>query len=89
MKKYEENMNKYEGITLPIYVPWDLEKFQARPARRRGGGSQNTSSGVGLGERKDMKHVKFRAPPSVLYPERSRVKYQAKRGASRHIYLSF
>ena len=32
-KKYEKNMKKYEGITLPIYRPWDLEKFLARPAR--------------------------------------------------------
>jgi len=39
-------MKKYEGITLPMYRPWDLEKFQARPASRRGG----------VGERKDMKH---------------------------------
>ena len=44
MKKYEENMKKYEGITLPIYRPWDLEKFRACRGRWRGG-SQNTSWG--------------------------------------------
>ena len=27
MKKYGKNMKKYEGITLPIYRPWYLEKF--------------------------------------------------------------
>ena len=42
MKTYEENMKKYEGITLPIYRPWDLEKFQVHPATREGG-LQNTS----------------------------------------------
>ena len=31
MKKYEEIMKTYEGITLTIYGPWDLEKFRARP----------------------------------------------------------
>ena len=39
-------MKKYEGIILPIYRPWDLEKFPACPARWGEGG-----------ERKDMKHV--------------------------------
>ena len=29
-------MKKYERITLPIYRPWDFEKFRARPARWRG-----------------------------------------------------
>ena len=47
MKQYEGNMKKYKRITLPKYKPWDLKKFQARPARRGGG----------VGERKDMKHV--------------------------------
>ena len=45
MKKYKGNTKKYEGITLPIYEPWDLKKFRARPVRRGGGGSQNTSLG--------------------------------------------
>ena len=53
-------MNKYEGITLPIYEPWDCEKYRALPARRWGeGGSQNTSLGGGVGERKCIKHVKM------------------------------
>ena len=62
MKKYEENMKKYEGITLPIYVPWDLEKFRARPAGRRG--KERVCKiwvyGGGVGERKDMKHVNMK-----------------------------
>ena len=48
-------MKKYEGITPSIYRLWDLEKFQARPARRRGG----------LDERKDMKHVNSEQCTSV------------------------
>ena len=43
------NMKKYEGISLPIYGPWDLER--ARPASRGVGG---------VGERKDMKHVNMK-----------------------------
>ena len=35
MKKYEGDMKKYVGNmkirTLPIYGPWDLEKFRAYP----------------------------------------------------------
>ena len=50
MEKYEENMKKYEGITLPISGPWDLEKFRARLAKYELGGR--------VGERKDMEHVK-------------------------------
>ena len=30
MKEYEEIMKKYEGITLPIYGPWDLKKQEER-----------------------------------------------------------
>ena len=38
MKKYEENMKNYEGISLLIYRAWDLEKF-------RGWGSQDLGRG--------------------------------------------
>ena len=35
MKKYEGNMKKYVGNmkirTLPIYGPWNLEKFRVHP----------------------------------------------------------
>ena len=27
MREYEENMKKYEGITLLIYSPWNLKNF--------------------------------------------------------------
>ena len=42
--------------TLPIYGPWDLEKFRAHPLISGGGGSQ--FPGLGVPQRKDMKHVK-------------------------------
>ena len=51
MQKYEESMKKYEGIILPIYGPWDLQKFRARPTRWRGGGCTFRE----VGERKNMK----------------------------------
>ena len=47
-------MKKYEGIILPIYRPLDSEKFQACPARPRGGVAKYE---LGVGERKDMKRV--------------------------------
>ena len=31
-------MKKYIGITLPIYGPWDSEKFRARPLIYEEGG---------------------------------------------------
>ena len=61
--KYEGNMKKYVGnmkiSTLPIYGPWELEKFWTHPpiSREEGGGSQ--FPGLGVLQRKDMKHVKM------------------------------
>ena len=62
-------MKKYDGImkdigrnmkirTLPIYGPWDLEKFRAHPLISGGG---DGSQGLGIPQRKDMKHVHFEA----------------------------
>ena len=58
MKKYEENM-KYEGITLLVYEPWDLEKFRAFPLRWGSGmgGVAKYQFRGGVGENKDIKHV--------------------------------
>ena len=42
MKKFEENVKKYEEIILPIYIPWDLEKFQVRRHDRWGVGERKT-----------------------------------------------
>ena len=50
-------MKKYEGITLLIYRPWDLEKFETRPARPEGY-KIRVGGGGNRGKRKDMKHVK-------------------------------
>ena len=57
-------MKKYEGITLPTYRPWDLEKFQARPARPGTGGSQNTSLG---GRRREERHETCQNRSSYAY----------------------
>ena len=63
MKKYEGNMKKYVGHvkirTLPIYRPWDLEKFRAHPfiLGRSGVGGGSQFPGLGVPQRKDMKHV--------------------------------
>ena len=64
-------MKKYEGImkdirrnmweirrTFPIYGLWDLEKFRARPLGQGGGGCSQFP-GLGLPQRKDIKHVKM------------------------------
>ena len=68
VKKYEGNMKKYVGTmkkyvgnmkirTLPIYGQWDLEKFQDHYLiSGEGGGLQ--FPGLGVPQRKDMKHVK-------------------------------
>ena len=44
-------MKKYEGITLPTHGSWDLEKFQARPARPEGGGWK-----IRVGGRQEKRH---------------------------------
>ena len=66
MKKYEEICGKYEIRILPIYGPWDLEKFRAhRLISGRGGGGDSQFPGLGVPHRKDMKHVKTRRSASV------------------------
>ena len=73
MKKYEENMTKYEWITLPVYGPWDRKMSTSSPylwARWRGG----------ISERKDVKHVNFVLSCNFKY--RLWPKHWAKRGDS-------
>jgi len=68
MKKYEGNMKKYVGNmkirTLPIYGPWDLEKFRAQPLISGRGGGGPPFPGLGVPQRKDMKHVNSELSPS-------------------------
>jgi len=61
MKKYEGDKKKYMGNMkirpLLIYGTWDLERFRDHPFFSGvGGGSQ--FPGLGVPQRKDMKHVK-------------------------------
>ena len=69
MKKYEGNnegiMKKYKEInkkirTLPIYGPWDLKKFWAHPLISGWGGGGSQLPGLGVPQRKDMKHVNWK-----------------------------
>ena len=57
-------MKKYEGITLPIYGPWDLEKFRTRPSRCGGEGVVKYEFRGKVSERKNMKYVTKDSRPS-------------------------
>ena len=62
MKKYEGDKKKYVGNIkirpLLIYGPWDLEKFRDHPLFSEGKGGGSQIPGLGVPQRKDLKHVK-------------------------------
>ena len=65
MKKCEEIMKKYEGITFPYIDRGTWKNFQLIRLRR-GGRVAKYEFGEGVGERKDMKHVNSKKTPENL-----------------------